>query len=701
MQLVSNGPDIPDPLLRAHEDGDVVFFCGAGISYPAGLPGFRDLTNRLYAALGGAAPSAVQRTALRKKQYDTAIGLLEQDIGDGRQRVRTEIDRILQPPRPKEVATHEALLTLAQTKEGKTRLITTNFDRLFENLKATGRWAVKHYKAPLLPVPKNQWDGLVYLHGLLPETVAGNEAELEHLVVSSGDFGRAYLIERWAARFVADLFRSYTVCFVGYSIEDPVLRYMMDALAADRLLGEAPIQAYAFGDYPAKSRERVQEEWKAKNVIPILYRGNKTHSYLHKTLQEWAALYKDGITGKESVVAKYGPTHPQKSTQQDDYVGRLLWAISARSGLPARKFADLDPPPTLEWLDAFSEQRYGHSHLLTFRVPPIETEDKALKFSLISRPTPYVLAPFMRIADAGAVARWDLVMSALGSWLTKHLYDPRLLLWVVKTGGEPHENFVLQIIPTLRRTGANQPLTPLWRLLLAGRVRSQNIRVNIYRWTDRLKDEGFSLSVRLELREILTPSVTVAEAYRLGPPQKAGKGTKPRLKDLVNWEVVLGADYVHHAIKDLKDNEAWKDALILMLPELTSLLHDALDIMQELGEANELSDASYFAWPSIEDHPQNNDFREWTALIALLREAWLLTLERAPEKARVEVERWQHINYPLFRRLVFFAASHSELFSPTESLDLLLSRNGWWLWSPETQHEALQLLVKLAKDNEP
>ena len=30
----------------------------------------------------------------------------------------------------------------------------------------------------------------------------------------------------------------HVVCFVGYSINDPVLRYMMDALAADRMLGE-------------------------------------------------------------------------------------------------------------------------------------------------------------------------------------------------------------------------------------------------------------------------------------------------------------------------------------------------------------------------------------------------------------------------------------------------------------------------------
>lgn len=51
MQLVRHGPDIPERLLQAHEDGRVVFFCGAGISYPARLPGFSGLVDRLYQAL--------------------------------------------------------------------------------------------------------------------------------------------------------------------------------------------------------------------------------------------------------------------------------------------------------------------------------------------------------------------------------------------------------------------------------------------------------------------------------------------------------------------------------------------------------------------------------------------------------------------------------------------------------------------------
>src|SRR5207245_1946201 len=102
---------------------------------------------------------------------------------------------------------------------------------------------------------------------------------LDRLVVSSGDFGLAYLIERWAARFVSELFRTYTVCFVGYSINDPVLRYMMDALAADRLLGESSAEVFAFGNYSARHEEDAANDWAAKNVTPILYREHRGHFY--------------------------------------------------------------------------------------------------------------------------------------------------------------------------------------------------------------------------------------------------------------------------------------------------------------------------------------------------------------------------------------------------------------------------------------
>ena len=52
--------------------------------------------------------------------------------------------------------------------------------------------------------------------------------------------------------------------------------------------------------------------------------------------------------------------------------------------------------------------------------------------------------------------------------------------------------------------------------------------------------------------------------------------------------------------------------------------------------------------------------------------------------------------YPLFRRLVFFAATRTSLFQSRQSLDWLLIDEHWWLWSVETQREALRLLVTIA-----
>ncbi|MFJ3368202.1 SIR2 family NAD-dependent protein deacylase [Pseudomonas sp. NPDC086251] len=174
------------------------------------------------------------------------------------------------------------------------------------------------YQAPLLPVPKNRWE-LVYLHGLLSE--APTAGELDRLVISSGDFGLAYLTERWASRLVSELFRNYTVCFVSYSITDPALRYIMDALAADRLLGESSPEMFAFGSYSQGGEEDRANEWEAKNVTPILYKEHRRHAYLHKTLQAWAETYRDGVRGKERIVVESAIARPLASTKEDDFVG--------------------------------------------------------------------------------------------------------------------------------------------------------------------------------------------------------------------------------------------------------------------------------------------------------------------------------------------------------------------------------------------
>ena len=149
----------------------------------------------------------------------------------------------------------------------------------------------------------------------------------------------AYLTEGWAARFVTELFRNYTVCFVGYSIDDPILRYMLDALAAERLLGEPGRKMFAFAPYGDLDESQVRANWKARHVEPILYRvggaDENDHSHLHSTLRAWGDIYRDGIGGKRSLVVAHAHSHPVQSTTEDDLVGRMLWALSDPSGGPA------------------------------------------------------------------------------------------------------------------------------------------------------------------------------------------------------------------------------------------------------------------------------------------------------------------------------------------------------------------------------
>jgi hypothetical protein len=525
---------------------------------------------------------------------DTAVGLLEADIVGGRETVRRAMAGILTPDlsAPNATATHEALLTLSKSREGRTRLITTNFDRLFEEVIAAKTLTIERFQAPLLPVPKNRWDGLVYLHGLL--TAVPASSELNRLVVSSGDFGLAYLTERWAARFVSELFRNYTVCFVGYSINDPVLRYMMDALAADRLLGESPPEMFAFGSFSKGKDEECGNEWRAKNVTPILYREHNRHGYLHKTLRAWADTYRDGVRGKERIVVECAMARPLASTRQDDFVGRLLWALSDPGGLPARRFADLDPVPSLDWLESLSEERYKHADLGRFGVPPKALVDDKLTFSLTRRPSPYPLAPLMGVVDAGARgSRWDEVMRQLARWLIRHLDDPALLLWLVKRGSQLHDDLVwwiehrLDELAKLEREGnttelarirANAPnaipgplMRTLWELLLTGHVKSWRRDFDLYRWRDRFKRHGLTAILRLELREMLTPRVSMREPFHW--PAEEGESREPeRIKELVEWEIVLSKDHVHSSLRDLPSDERWTAVLPDLLSDLTVLL---------------------------------------------------------------------------------------------------------------------------------
>lgn len=725
MQFIPKGPDIPDSLLQAHEEGRVIFFCGAGISYPAGLPDFKGLVDKIY-ALTHAEKKPEEEKAYGKEQYDATLDLLERNLAGQRLAVRTALQTVLQPKlRCKgAIDTHKALLELSY-HNSVLRLVTTNFDRIFEAAAKRSKRPINVYSAPMLPIPKHsKWDGLVHLHGLLPDNT--DESALNRLVLTSGDFGLAYLTERWASRFVSELFRNYVVCFVGYSINDPVLRYMMDALAADRMLGESTLDAYAFGDSHPGEEGSKTAEWKAKGVTPILYEvpaGARDHSALHRTLKVWAETYRDGILGKERIVVDNAMAKPSGNTRQDDFVGRMLWALSHKSGLPAKRFAEFNPVPSLEWLDPFAKDIFHHADLIRFGVPLSPDDDDKLKFSLLCRPAPYHRAPWMAVTSEGMRdTNWDEVMTWIAKWLVRHLNDPTLILWCAQQGGHLHETICyfistsLEDYTNLEREGKTEELAKirsdapnaipellmrtLWNLMISGRIKTRtNHDLCLYTWIERFKRDGLNFATRLELRDLLKPQLTLNKPI-LWCTSNDGATEGGNLRQLIGWELVLASDDAEHFFHEMtaSESELWQNALPALLADFQNLLVDALDLLRDLGDADDHSDRSYWDLPSISPHTQNRGSHDWVTLIELIRDAWLSMRRTAPEKSSQIAKEWYLKPYPTFKRLALFAASQDGCIPSKQWVEWLLDNNSWCLWALETRRETLRLLVQQGRN---
>src|SRR5262249_46964887 len=161
----------------------------------------------------------------------------------------------------------------------------------------------------------------------------------------------------------------------------------------------------------------------------------------------------------------YASNPPPASTKEDDVIGRVLWALSDPTGVPARRFAELDPPPPLEWLDSLAEERFGHRDLRRFGIQPTEKEDDKLRFSLLSRYSRYDACRSMKLVSDGHDAHtWDNVMHQVAKWILRHLNSPRLLLWFASQGGKIDAVLARMIADALASGGIHisPPMRVLW-----------------------------------------------------------------------------------------------------------------------------------------------------------------------------------------------------------------------------------------------
>lgn len=288
MRFLEKGADIPDDLIRAVNDGNAVFLCGAGVSRRMGLPSFKRLTELVYEDLGDSwTGEPAENRAIANGEFDRALRSLEKrtHLPKTTSRVRDAVARHLAPPSGS-FSEHLALLQLSRDLEGRPKLLTTNFDTLFERAALAGGFKdLPSHAGRAVPKPGSDRDyGILHLHGRISDDNLGLLAT--DLILTSADFGDAYLRDGWASQYVEDRMRLGTLVLVGYAAEDAAMRLLLETLDADRDRFRDLEDIYAI----EKGTPDSASLWKAKGIKPIEF---SDYDAIYETLSEWAKYAMD------------------------------------------------------------------------------------------------------------------------------------------------------------------------------------------------------------------------------------------------------------------------------------------------------------------------------------------------------------------------------------------------------------------------
>ncbi|WP_342234918.1 SIR2 family protein [Inquilinus sp. OTU3971] len=360
MRFLANGPSIPDDLLIARDAGDVIFFCGAGVSrHRAGLPDFLKLGGDVIGLLGAGQRSLARKLFQRIREIgpmdgvgglvatDQIFSLLEREFEQ--KDIQEKVARAIRPADGVDLSAHRTLIDLSRGRDGTVRLITTNFDRLFEQC-ADG---VASSGPPMLPDPRSaSFGGIIHLHGRVNADYTGPGDE--EFIVSRADFGRAYLSNGWATRFMQSLLDRFQIVFVGYAADDPPVQYLLEALNL-----HAGNRSRLFAFQPGNNMDAAAL-WEHRGVRAISFDNSHGFDPLWDSLAAWAERARDvdGWYANLLATAAVGPANLDPHVR-----GQIAHVLSTREG--ARRASIADTPLPASWLLVLdARQRFGKPGLV-------------------------------------------------------------------------------------------------------------------------------------------------------------------------------------------------------------------------------------------------------------------------------------------------------------------------------------------------
>lgn len=722
MRFTADGPDIPNDLLRARDKGRVVFFCGAGVSLArAKLPDFfgltEDVMTRLKPSETGKAkarfnmPERIVRETEGRITWREASALISADkvfmdlySEFDRADIEWAIAQALQTDANTDQSAHQIILDLAHTPAGRTQLVTTNFDRLFE-----ASPEAKSYCFPDLPdlTQPDRFDGVVYLHGRIDDT--GRAAEEPGFILSSAEFGHAYMTDGRAAHFIKDLIKDYTLVFLGYSADDPPISYLLEALGR---VGDDNSSVYAFH---AGSESEARSAWGARGVEAIPYSSENDHSALWTTLEAWASRARDR-EGWTQETLQFAAKQPGDLAPHER--GRVAALVSSREG--AALFASADPTPPGEWLWVFDQRkRLGNpSRSLYNREEPAVNPFSL--YGLDSDTAPPLPDPDLtpQKPDVDYAAAWNAfsltpsdIETAKVENIASHaeLYSAGIAVlphrlfslgrWVAKTC---HQT------ATLAWAGSQQKLNPEYISLIEGRLDDMEGEVDLehivrnWRYLFEAWDGNMNGLRDHDMRWYHLQRLPRRKPWSSQLLRAYGEASRPLIRTEPNYAqsgIAPDKDNKHPYFKvkigyprfvyEIEVPEKWRAETIAELRESLRLA-DRLETETGPMWSFSLVPIRQGNNPTVNEYQRGEGI---SGLIALYTRELSLLAKYDKAAARREVRAWPEGSSILFPRLRIWALGEKRLIAKRDQVDMLASISRKAFWHSGNQRDLLTSLA--------
>ena len=592
---------------------------------PANLPNFKKLAQKVAEGTG--------ETQKDGETEDQFLGRLNKDKGT---KVHELAARELSRKNPKPTGLQCELLRLFSKKES-IRIVTTNFDLLFEQAaQDIFDPNPEVFRAPALPLGR-EFNGIVHVHGAVSHPL--------EMVLTDADFGRAYLSEGWAGRFLVELFRTFTVLFVGYSHNDTIMSYLARALP----ISEDKLRFALKNEKPNEKEEKDENErWRFLGIVPISYPSSseQDHDALYLGICRLADNTTRGTLDWQREMTEIAGKPPSLNTEEMDLIEDALL-----DDAKTRFFTKAASSP--KWIDWLDQRKYLDSLFGTDELSEHKRELAewlANTFAREHSDSLFLLIGLhgMQLHPAFWFELGRTIKRQQDPPLDKEILSRWVSILLTTTPVYPNKNVFLWLGEHCIEVGLMGSLIEIFIACAAGRLKIER-GFHLY---DNEEDNPRPF-IRVELS-------SVSDNYGVNELWK--KGLKPNLDRIV-------------------------DPLLTSVAEQLTAQHRTLRAWQK---ATRNYEPANFRRSAIEPHEQDRIPGTFDVLIDAARDCLEYLASNHPEAAVRWCDQLVGAEAPLLRRLAVHTLSKRKDLNPNEKIDWILAHMD--LHDTPARHEVFLLL---------